>query len=311
MPVLLRAEGVRVEFGTLVAVDDTSFELESEQLLGLVGPNGAGKTTLMRVLAGLHSPTRGAAYVMEKRVLGVDEIVRDQVGFAPDSPPAYEELTIQQFLEFVGGMYRLSRRETAERIDYWLEQLWLTDKRDTLVRNLSRGMRQRVTLARTFLPNPHVILLDEPLSGLDPAGRIQLRRVFSMLREQGCAMIVSSHILADLEEVSTHVAIIEQGRILRWSTKDALVHHDSARRLFRLTLADGSEDHSARIESLLGASTVRREERDYLFEFDGEDRAAADLLRRLVEAKLPVCSFSVVRMTLEDVYLRSGVKQVD
>jgi ABC-2 type transport system ATP-binding protein len=311
MPVLLRAEGIRVEFGTLVAVSDASFELQGEQLLGLVGPNGAGKTTLMRVLAGLHSPTRGAAYVMDRPVLGVDEIVRDQVGFAPDSPPAYEELTIQQFLEFIGGMYRLSRRETSERIDYWLEQLWLTDKRDTLVRNLSRGMRQRVTLARTFLPNPHVILLDEPLSGLDPAGRIQLRRVFSMLREQGCAMIVSSHILADLEEVSTHVAIIEHGRILRWNTTESLVHHDAARRTYRLTLADGAEDYSGKIAPLGGVSGLRREDRDYFFEYDGEDRAAADLLRKLVELEVPVCSFSTVRMTLEDVYLRSGVKQVD
>lgn len=311
MTVLLQAERVRVEFGALVAVNEVSFELAGGQLLGLVGPNGAGKTTLLRVLAGLHAPTRGAARIMGKPVLGEHEVVRHHVGFGPDSPPAYEELTIDQFLRFIAGAYRLDRDSTEERIDFWIEQLWLTDKRHTPVKHLSRGMRQRVTLARTFLPQPHVILLDEPLSGLDPAGRIELRRILSMLRDQGCAMIVSSHILADLEEVATHIAIIEAGRILRWSTAEGLHHDQEARRTYRLTLVDGYDGIAEVLSGIEGVARVEANGRGCQFDYVTDESQVAALLRTLIERDVPVSSFGVVKASLEDAYLRSGVKQVD
>ena len=310
MTVILAADSVRVEFGSLVAVDNVSFELSGGQLLGLVGPNGAGKTTLLRVLSGLHSPTRGAAYIMGKPVLGEDEVVRHHVGFAPDSPPAYDDLTIEQFLQFIAAAYGLDRSEAQERMDFWLEQLWLTDKRNILIKNLSRGMRQRVTLARTFLPRPHVILLDEPLVGLDPGGRVQLRSVLGMLRDQGCAMIVSSHILTDLEEIASHIAIIERGSFCHWSEKDALYHHEQERRTYRLTSLD-ENSHVARLEAETGVSHIRRDGRTYIFDYHADEARAAELLRRLVDAGVPVTAFTQTKTTLEEMYSRSGVKQVD
>ncbi|MBU0718522.1 MAG: ABC transporter ATP-binding protein [Planctomycetes bacterium] len=310
MSALLTAERIRVEFGTLVAVRDLSFEVASGQLVGLVGPNGAGKTTLLRVLAGLHAPTRGIARVLGKPVLGEHEVVRHHIGFAHDSPPAYEELTIQQFLKFIAGAYGLDSAETEERIDFWLEHLWLTEKRDARVKTLSRGMRQRVTLARTFLPRPHVILLDEPLAGLDPAGRIQLRRVLGMLREQGCAMIVSSHILTDLEEIASHIAIIEQGSIIRFGESDSFRHEDVERRTMQLTCVDG-RDYSTTLEAIDGVSQLRRDGRTYKFDYPVGDDAVAALLRQLVNDDVPVVSFTVVAASLEEAYLRAGVKQVD
>jgi ABC-2 type transport system ATP-binding protein len=312
MALLLQAQDLRVEFGPLVAVDDVSFELSGGELLGLVGPNGAGKTTLMRAVAGLHAPTRGAALVLGKPVLGEHDVVRRHVAFAPDTPPAYEELTIDQFLRFVAGAYELSPAETNERIDFWLEHLWLTEKRHALIKTLSRGMRQRVTLARTFIPQPHVILLDEPLSGLDPAGRIQLRTVLGMLRDQGCALIVSSHILADLEAVSTHIAIIERGRILSWNKAEALHHEREERRTYRLTLLDGrSDEAAARLRATAGVTDVRCENRRITFDYHAEEALAVDLLKQLVSADLPIVSFSVIKASLEEAYLRAGVKQVD
>ena len=310
MGVLLTAHDVRVEFGPLVAVRDVSFEMSAGQLVGLVGPNGAGKTTLLRVLAGLHIPTRGMARVMGKPVLGEHEVVRHHIGFGPDSPPAYEDVTIRQFLEFIAGAYELSRSETAERMDFWLEQLWLTDKRDTLIKNLSRGMRQRVTLARTFLPRPHVVLLDEPLVGLDPAGRVQIRGVLNMLREQGCAMIVSSHILSDLEEISSHIAIIEQGRILRWDAADALHHDQDQRRTYQIVTLD-ERPYTEVIEAIEGVGSLDRNGRTYTFDYHADDRQAAALLRRLLTADVPVLSFTMVKASLEEAYLRSGIRQVD
>jgi ABC-2 type transport system ATP-binding protein len=311
MTVLLTAKGVHVEFGSLVAVRDVSFELSGGQLLGLVGPNGAGKTTLLRVLAGLHAPTRGAACVMGKPVLGEHEVVRHHIGFGPDAPPAYEDLTIDQFLRFIAGAYGLPEEEAGERIDFWLEQLWLTAKRRILVKHLSRGMRQRVMLARTFIPKPHVILLDEPLAGLDPAGRRDLRRILGMLREQGCAMIVSSHILADLEEMATHITIIAQGSILRWSTTGALHHEQDRRRTYRLGTLDDDSDVARIITAIDGVSDLRQDGRTFTFDYHAEEQAAADLLRQLVSRNIPVLSFVQVKTSLEEVYLRSGVKQVD
>jgi ABC-2 type transport system ATP-binding protein len=308
---LLRACNIRVEFGDLIAVRDVSFELAGGELLGLIGPNGAGKTTLLKVLAGLHAPTRGQAMVMQKPVLSEHEVVRRHVGFAPDTPPAYEELTIQQFLDFIAAAYDLKAQEAAERIDFWLEQLWLTEKRHSKIKTLSRGMLQRVTLARAFVPRPHVILLDEPLGGLDPAGRIQLRRVLSMLRSQGCAMIVSSHILADLEEVATHIAIIEQGSIVRWSAVDALHHREDKRISYRMTTNDGETDYSGVIAAFDGVEQLTRQERTYSFSYGCGEDAAAELLRGLIGRGVPVASFVEVKASLEDVYLRAGLKQVD
>jgi ABC-2 type transport system ATP-binding protein len=308
---LLIAKQVRVEFGPLVAVRDVSFEIAGGELIGLVGPNGAGKTTLLRVLAGLHAPTSGSAHVLGRPVLGEHEVVRHHIGFAPDTPPVYEEITIRQFLEFIAGAYRLGRAEASERIDFWLEKLWLVEKRDTPIKHLSRGMRQRLTLARTLIPRPHVLLLDEPLAGLDPAGRVHLRAVLAMLREQGCAMVVSSHILADLEQVATHIAIIEQGSILQWSRTEALQHRDTRKRKYRLGVLEVTSDHVAILSGLDGVSDVEADGDVYTFDFHAGSRDAADLLRRLVESGLPVTSFTVVKTTLEDVYLSSGVREVD
>ena len=311
MSVLLTVQAVRVEFERVVAVRDVSFALEGGQLLGLVGPNGAGKTTLLRVLAGLHPPTRGEARVLGRSVLGGDPSVRMEIGFAPDTPPLYEELTVRRFLRFIGRSYGIPPRETEDRIAFWLERLWLTEKRDEPIRHLSRGMRQRVTLARTFLPQPHVLLLDEPLAGLDPAGRIQLRGVLQMLREQGCALIVSSHILADLEVISTHVAIIEHGSIIRWSRTDALHRPDEARRLYELSLLDEKPEYRPVLAAMEGVSDVTANGRSYRFEFHADEDRAAWLLRELVRKGLPVVSFGPMRAKLEETYLRSGVKQVD
>jgi len=308
---LLTVEGVRVEFEKVVAVAGVSFAMQGGELLGLVGPNGAGKTTLLRVLAGLQAPTAGMAYILGKPVLGSDESVRHQIGFAPDNPPAYEEVTIEQFLRFIAGAYDLSRNEGIERIDFWLDQLWLTEKRDTPIKELSRGMRQRVTLARTFLPNPHVILLDEPLSGLDPAGRIQLRKVLSMLRDQGCAMLVSSHILSDLEEVSTHIAIIEHGSILRWTRADAIHAEDERLRTWQLGIVGDPSAARELLVTLDGVESVRSNGEVLLFDFTGDGREAALLLRKLVEQGLLISHFAPVKRTLEEAYLRAGLKQVD
>ena len=310
MSVILKANRVRVEFGELVAVRDVSFEMAGGDLLGLIGPNGAGKTTLLRVLAGLQATTSGSAAVLGHDVFNDSDTVRGQVGFAPDAPPAYEELTIEEFLMLMADAYSLSGSEACERIDYWLDQVWLQEKRQEKIKTLSRGMRQRITVAQTLLPSPAVVLLDEPSAGLDPAGRIQLRQVIASLRDQGKAVIVSSHILADLEEYCTHIAIIEHGRFLRYAAVRDLGGDDTRRCGYRLTVVC-DDDVSEAIVAINGVARLARDSHGYAFEYDKGEHEAAALLRTLIERGVPVASFTPERESLEDVYLKTGVRQVD
>ncbi len=311
MDALICAENVTVEFGELVAVCDVSLTLGSGDLLGLIGPNGAGKTTLLRVLCGLQAPTVGRARIMGFDVFEQSDDVRRHIGFSPDSPPAYEELTVDQFLRFIAQAYDIPPPEVGSRIEFWLEQLWLSEKREQKIKTLSRGIRQRVTVARTLLPNPNAVLLDEPSSGLDPAGRIQFRRVLASLRDQGKALIVSSHILADLEEYCTHIAIIEHGRILRFGRVRELHGRLANRHRYRMVLAGGTTDRSADLAATDGVSQVTRKEAAYVFEYDDSPAAAAELLRTLIQHGLPVAEFARFDETLEETYLRAGVRQVD
>ncbi len=242
---LLALDGIYVAFPNLVAVRNVSFALHGGELLGLIGANGAGKTTLLRAAAAIQPVARGAVRVLGERLVTADSELRHHLGFTPDTPPLYEALTVRDFLMFIAMGYNLSTAEANERIDFWLEKVWLTEKAGQKISGLSRGMRQRVGLARTLLPNPHVVLLDEPAAGLDPAGRVQFRELLRTLREQGKAIIVSSHILSDMAEYCTHIAIMAKGSLVQYGTiseiTGALTADSGARRRrYFLQLACGA-----------------------------------------------------------------------
>jgi len=203
---MLEVHNIRVEYGSLVALRDFSLALSGGALLGMIGPNGAGKTTALKAIAGLLRPTAGWVRVLGHEVEPGDGRGRSQIGFAPDTPPVYDDLTVVDFLRFIGRAYRLRAELTEERLDYWLDEVWLSDRREAKIKSLSRGMRQRLTVARTLLPDPPLVLLDEPAAGLDPAGRVQFRKMLAGLRDQGQGPDTSvRHILADLHEYCTHI----------------------------------------------------------------------------------------------------------
>jgi ABC-2 type transport system ATP-binding protein len=306
---LLEAEDVRVEFGKLTALAGVSLEVAEGDLVGLIGPNGAGKTTLLRVLAGLQPPTSGTARVQGEDLYSTLEPSHGHVGFAPDAPPAYDELAVEQFLRVIAQAYDIIGRQADERIGHWLDQLWLTEKRDQKIANLSRGMRQRVTLAQTLLPSPRIVLLDEPSSGLDPAGRIQLRHVIASLREQGKAVIVSSHILADLEEYCTHIAIIEHGRLLRYERVSELQEATRHAR-YRMTFV-ADVDASALLVGFDELTLIEQDGRVVTLDYLRDEDAVAEFLKAVILQGGRICEFEMIKTTLEDVYLQTGVRQVD
>ncbi len=312
---LLEIEHLRVVFGRLVAVDDLTLELGGGQLLGLIGPNGAGKTTTLRAAAGLQPATTGQVRLFGHNVFEHPERVNHHLGFAPDTPGLYPTLTVATFLEFIGRCYGLSPQMIRERIDHWLERLWLADKREERIAELSRGMRQRLAVARTLLPDPHVVLLDEPAAGLDPAGRVEFRQLLASLRDQGKAIIVSSHILADLAEYCTHIAIMGHGRLLRYGTVAEVAGAASnLRTMYHIQLARRVGDLAERLQPLLADESVTQLDFDgdrITLEYDRDREAAAELLRRLLGVGLPVAEFRAIEPDLEQAYLRTGIRQVD
>jgi ABC-2 type transport system ATP-binding protein len=310
--VVLSAEQVQVRFGEFAAVADVSFNLHGQDLLGLIGPNGAGKTTLLRALAGIQPLTCGVVRIFgEPLTAGASPLAR-HIGFTPDTPPLYEELTVRQFLRFIAKGYDLTRGEADERIDFWLDKVWLTEKSSVKVKQLSRGMRQRVGIARTLLPNPNLVLLDEPSAGLDPAGRVQFRQLLCSLRDQGKALIVSSHNLLDMEEYCTHIGIMSKGRLVRYGTVAEIAGGgDASRCRYTIVLAHPV----ARVEDVLtqidGISDVNADGDRIVIEYSSSTDAAAELLAALVAKKLPIAAFSPNAAGLEEAYLRTEIAQVD
>jgi ABC-2 type transport system ATP-binding protein len=310
-PILLSVDSASVSFGALTAVRSVSIELRRGTLLGLIGPNGAGKTTLIRAIAGLQPLSRGGIKIMDIPINGDRDVLR-HVGFTPDTPPMYEQLTVRQFLEFIGLGYELPQHEIDERIDFWLERVWLAEKANQKIKQLSRGMRQRVGIARTLLPNPSVILLDEPAAGLDPAGRVQFRQLLGFLREQGKALIVSSHFLADMDEYCTHIGIMSAGQMLKFGTVSeisAASDHDRCR--YTALLSRSMLTAAEILGKIAGVSGVQAGPDRLVLEYGNSREDAAELLLQMIRLGLPVAGFAANSASLEETYLRWQVGQVE
>jgi ABC-2 type transport system ATP-binding protein len=215
-------------------------------------------------------------------------------------------------LGFIGMGYGLPRLEVESRTEFWLEQVWLAEKQDQKIKALSRGMRQRLGIARTLIANPSVILLDEPAAGLDPAGRVQFRQLLCNLREQSKTLIVSSHILSDMSEYCTHIAIMSKGSIVQLGTVAQVATAGDGQRCRYTLVLTGPMPEVAGILSATANVTHVNIDRDRItLEYHSQREAAAHLLARLIEHKVPIASFTPHAPGLEEAYLRAGIEQVD
>jgi ABC-2 type transport system ATP-binding protein len=235
------------------------------------------------------------------------------IGFTPDNPAVYEDLTVRKFLQFIGKAYHLHPDGLPEKIDFWLEQVWLKEKADQKIKALSRGMRQRIGIARTLLPDPTVVLLDEPAAGLDPAGRVQFRQLLCSLRAQGKALIVSSHILADMGEYCTHIGIMAKGELLQYGTVAEIANAGSTDRCrYTMILARPVADIADVLHKASGlVDGVSVDGATVILNFSPDREEAARLLAELVRREIPVAAFSANALDLEEAYLRTGIRQVD
>ena len=214
MPPMIEIKHLRKEYKDLVAVKDLSLELEKGDIFGFIGPNGAGKTTTIKMLATLLIPTAGSAKVDGIDCVREPEKIRSIVGYMPDFFGVYDDIKVWEYLDFFAAAYRIPRDKRPQIVDDVLALTDLTIKKDSYVESLSRGMKQRLCLAKTLVHDPKVMLLDEPASGLDPRARIEIRELLKELQSMGKTIIVSSHILPEMEEFCNKVGIIERGELI-------------------------------------------------------------------------------------------------
>jgi len=300
-------------FGDTRAVDGVDLTVPAGTFYGLVGPNGAGKTTMMRILATLLAPTAGEAFVTGIPVQADPIEVRRRIGYMPDFYGVYDDLRVWEYLDFFARCYGVPANRRVAMIGELLEIVGLADRRESYVESLSRGMRQRLCLAHTLVHDPALLILDEPASGLDPRARVEMREILRELRSMGKTILVSSHILPELGEMCTGVAIIDHGRVLRSGRIDEIERSLRATALVRVEiLGDGEAAGAAtewvgtdpRVGSVLriddGGSDVAVLE----LGFDGSDAEQADLLREMVAGDHRVVGFSRAASDLEEIFLR-------
>jgi ABC-2 type transport system ATP-binding protein len=308
---MIKARALRVDYDDLTAVAEIDLDVAAGSVFGLIGPNGAGKTSTIRALAGVLEPTWG-----EIELMGVDarrhpEEAHRALGYMPDFAPLYDDLKVWEYLDVFALAYRLPRGARRDRIDACLALTRLVEKRDEFVRGLSRGMRQRLVLAKTLIPEPRVLLLDEPASGLDPIGRIELRNILTALAGHGAAVLVSSHILTELSEYCTAIGIMEKGRMVISGTIESVLARLGSRGTLRVRAARA---HPALAEILVHEPLLSGiEVRDHLVAygaFAGSEEDAAKLLARLVAAGVEVADFHVEADDIEKIFLKVGAKEL-
>ncbi len=302
-PPMIRTEALTVRYDDLVAVDSLTLEVPQGAVYGFIGPNGAGKTSTIRVLATLLEPTDGRAWVAGHDVTEDPHRVQALIGYMPDFFGVYDHLFVWEYLELFGELHDLHPPKLTDRIGEVLSLCDLETKRDAMVGGLSRGMKQRLCLARALLPDPPVLILDEPASGVDPKGRYEIRRVIRTMGDQGKTVLVSSHILLELAEVCDHVGVIEAGKLRASGPIDELMALGEPTRVLRVRLVGGDQQRAA---ELLQSMDVVREavaSADELkLTIPDRDEVQADVFARLVSERFRIGHVAEERADLEKLY---------
>ena len=305
---VLCLENLTKRYGSFTALDNLTLSLNAGQILGLIGPNGAGKTTTIKILVGLIKPTSGKALIAGVDCLSDSRGIKRLVGYMPDKFGSYDNMRVREYLDFFASAFDMPVRERTKRIDQVMELTHTTYMKDRYVESLSHGMQQRVGLARTLLHDPKFLILDEPVNGLDPQARIEMRDLLIELAAQGKSLLVTSHILPELARICHHVAIMTNGKLRAYGTVGEIGRQVSQKRtteaqldsaeqvpaaaaLIRQSLEEGAEVTEAPAEATVRFRTSRTES-----ELGG-------LLRQLIVAGIQVTQFREVQTDLEEAFM--------
>jgi len=302
---VIKVEGLRKIYGKTEALKGVSFEIEQGSIFGFVGPNGAGKTTTLKILATLMVPTEGKAYIDGVDVTKHPKKVRSLMGYMPDFFGVYERIKVTEYLDFYASCYGIPKGKRKSIIADLLELTDLSIKADAYVDSLSRGMKQRLCLARSLVHDPKVLLLDEPASGLDPRARVEMRELLRELKNMGKSIIISSHILPELAELCTEVGIIESGELIAVGSVDDITAQLQQEKLIQVKVLEKISVARAMIEENQWVVAVNETADGVLqVRFSGDGEEQQKLLRTLVLAELPVLSFAESSNSLEDLFMQ-------
>jgi ABC-2 type transport system ATP-binding protein len=295
---------VDVRYGSLRALDRVSLRVPLGGLCGLIGPNGAGKTTAMRLIATDLVADGGEVEVLGHALPRDGDAVRPRLGFMPDAVGLYEELTLVEYLDFFAAFYGLPAERRRSAVQATLDLTGLRRLSGRRLTGLSKGERQRVSLARTLIHDPELLILDEPAEGLDPRARVELRELLLLLHERGKTILISSHILAELEEICTHVILIDRGQVLFQGSRRKLLADRLQRCIVRIESLDPAAPLVERLSREPGVALVDESGAAVAVEVPGDPRFSSELLARLVAAGFRISSFARRTDSLETVYLR-------
>jgi ABC-2 type transport system ATP-binding protein len=292
-------------YGKFTALDSLNLQIEKGNVFGFVGANGAGKSTTFSILATLLAPTSGTAYINGYNVQKDTKMVRRQIGYMPDFFGVYDQLKAEEYLHFYGASYGISLVERQKLIPQLLDLVNLSHKRDSYVDLLSRGMKQRLCLARSLIHDPEVLILDEPASGLDPRARVEMREILKELKNMGKTILISSHILPELAEMCDVIGIIDQGKLVAQGSVSDIQSKLQGEKMIVVKMTDSLEKAVAFFEDdPFVTKLARRDEQGSLqFFYQGTSEGQIQLLRKAVLNELPIISFSEVETDLEDVFM--------
>jgi ABC-2 type transport system ATP-binding protein len=308
MAAIIELRDLTKRYGDLTAVDALDLDIQEGEVFGFIGPNGAGKTTTMRILTTLLRPTAGEARVGGHSVTGDPRAVRRLIGYMPDFFGVYEDMKVWEYLDFFAACYDIPAAARPGMIADLLALVDLGPKREAYVESLSRGMKQRLCLARTLTHDPQVLILDEPASGLDPRARIEMRELLRELQKMGKTIFFSSHILSEVADICTSIGVIEHGRLVAAGNVAEMLGRLRAHRQIVVRLASGAAAELEEVRDWLAAEpgvlSAGIADDSLRLDFSGDDAAVSGLLARLVGRGWPVLSFSEEKGDLEDVFMQ-------
>ncbi|MAU01639.1 MAG: hypothetical protein CL608_31260 [Anaerolineaceae bacterium] len=307
---MIEIQGLTKKYGDLTALNDLTLNIDEGEVFGFIGPNGAGKTTTMRILTTLLKPTSGKAWVAGESVIDNPRAVRRNIGYMPDFFGVYDDMKVWEYLDFFAACYDIPPATRLGMIDDLLALVDLGHKKDAFVDSLSRGMKQRLCLARTLAHDPQVLILDEPASGLDPRARIEMRELLRELKLMGKTIFFSSHILSEVADICTSIAILEAGSLVAYGDMTEMKRQLRAHRLIQIRLLGELMPvqefllrHEA-VESIITSEEVDIPSDALRFDFTGDDESLSDLLASLIARNFRVVAFQEETGDLEDVFLQ-------
>jgi ABC-2 type transport system ATP-binding protein len=302
--VMLEIKNLHKKYGKFYAVNDLNLSIHEGEIFGFVGPNGAGKSTTMKIICGLLPATSGEIMVDGVDALRHNNKIKEKIGYMPDFFGVYDDLKVDEYLNFYASIYKIKDANRHKTISDLLELVDLGHKREAYVDNLSRGMKQRLCLARSLIHNPKLLILDEPASGLDPRARVEMKAILKNLKDMGKTIVISSHILSELAEMCTSIGVIDNGKLVISGTVSEIMQQIYSKKLIKIKVNDKLEEAVMILKEFTFIDKITTGENLIQAGFDGGDEDMSRVLNALVTRAIPVATFTQLDGNLEDVFMK-------